>query len=80
MRDYTQSGSGKQIPLAFNPMAIPERRFALHLAYARLELLRHLSFEQVMANRVIAIGIRNLADAITRRGCTEISEHERFTL
>jgi len=73
MRHHTQSGSGKQIPLAFNPMAVPERWFALHLAYGRLELSRHLSFEQVMANRVIAIGVQNMADAITRRGCSETS-------
>ena len=61
---------GKQIPLAFNPMAIPERKSVLYMAYGRLELSRHLSFEQVMANRVIAIGVRNMADAITRRGCS----------
>ena len=70
MRHYTQSDPRKQIPLAFSPMAIPESRFALHLAYGRLELSRHLSFEQVMANHIIAIGVRNMADAITRRGCS----------
>ena len=70
MRHHTQSGLGKQIPLAFNPMAIHESKSVLYMAYGRLELSRHLSFEQVMANRVIAIGVRNMADAITRRGCS----------
>jgi hypothetical protein len=67
MRHYTQSGSGKQIPLAFNPMASLDSASELRRAYTRLELSRRLTFEQVMANRVYAIGVRNLADAIVRR-------------
>jgi hypothetical protein len=67
MRHHTQSGSGKQIPLALNLMASPEITSVLRTAYTRLELSRRLSFEQVMADRVYAIGVRNLADAIVRR-------------
>ena len=68
MRRHTQSGSGKQIPLAFNLMATPESKSVLRTAYTRLELSRRLTFEQVMANSVYAIGVRNLAEAIVRRG------------
>jgi hypothetical protein len=67
MRHRTQSGSGKQIPLAFNPMASIDGKATLRSAYARLELSRRLSFEQVMSNRAYAIGVRNLADAMARR-------------
>ena len=68
MRHGTQSGSAKQIPLAFNPMAGLDGTSILRIAYTRLELSRRLSFEQVMSNRAYAIGVRNLADAIARRG------------
>jgi hypothetical protein len=68
MRHRSQSGSAKQIPLAFNPMASPDSASVLRTAYTRLELSRRLSFEQAMANRVYAIGVRNLADAMARRG------------
>ena len=68
MRHHAQSGSAKQIPLAFSLMGSPAPKSVLHAAYERLELSRRLSFEQVMANRVYAIGVRNLADAIARRG------------
>ena len=67
MRRHTQSGSAKQIPLALNLMAGPESTSVLQTAYRRLELSRHLTFEQAMSNRVYAIGVRNLADAIARR-------------
>jgi len=78
MRHHTQSGSGKQISLAFNPMAITDSKSVLYMAYGKLELSRHLSFEQVMSIRVIAIGVRNMADAITRREGGGI-EHEQST-
>ena len=67
MRHRTQSGSGKQIPLAFNPLASVDSKSVLRSAYTRLELSRRLSFEQVMSNRACAIGVRNLADAMARR-------------
>jgi len=73
MRKHTQSGLGKQIRLAFNPIAAPQRRSVVCLAYGRLELSRHLGFDPVMAKRVIAIGVRNMADAIALRGDTEKS-------
>ena len=68
MRRHTQFDSGKQIPLAFDLMAIPAGEPALLAAYRRLELSRRLSFKQVMSDRAYAIGVRNLADAIARRG------------
>ena len=73
MRHRTQSGSGKQIPLAFNPMASIDGKATLRSAYTRLELSRRLSFEQVMSNRAYAIGVRNLADAMARRRTSGIS-------
>jgi hypothetical protein len=67
MHRHTQSSSGKQIPLALDPMANPASEAALRKAYGRLELSRRLSFEQAMSIRACAIGIRNLAAAIARR-------------
>ena len=74
VRHNTQSGLGKRISLAFNPMTIPERRLALHLAYGRLELSRHLSFEQVMANGIIAIWV---IGAISGSGGPVAFRHQR---
>jgi hypothetical protein len=71
MRHHAQSGSGNQIPLAFNPMGTLDSTSVLRTAYTRLELSRRLSFEQVMSNRAYAIGVRNLADAIARRRFVE---------
>lgn len=68
MRHHTQFDSGKQIPLALDLTAIPASESALLAAYRRLELSRRLSFNQVMSDRAYAIGVRNLADAIARRG------------
>lgn len=67
MRHQIHTGSGKQIPLDLNLMAGPEIPSVLQAAYTRLELSRRLSFEQVMADRIYAIGVRNLAHAIVRR-------------
>ena len=71
MRRHTQSDCAKQIPLAFNPMAGLDGSSVLRTAYTRLELSRRLSFEQAMANRAYAIGVRNLADAMARRGLAQ---------
>jgi len=78
MRHRTQSGSGKQIPLAFNPTACLDSTSELRTAYTRLELSRRLSFEQVMSNRAYAIGVRNLADAMARRGACGNSTRNQF--
>ena len=78
MRHDTQSGSGKQIPLAFNPMAGLDSTSVLRSAYTRLELSRRFSFEQVMSNRAFAIGVRNLADAMARRGACGYSTKPQF--
>jgi hypothetical protein len=77
MRQRTQSGSANQIPLAFNPMASFDSTSVLRKAYTQLELSRRLSFEQVMANRACAIGVRNLADAIARRAARADSSRNR---
>jgi hypothetical protein len=68
MRRHTQFDSWQQIPLALGRMEIPASESALLKAYRRLDLSRRLSFKQVMSDRAYAIGVRNLADAITRRG------------
>jgi hypothetical protein len=78
MRHRTQSGSGKQIPLAFYPMANPDSTSVLRSAYTRLALSRRLSFEQVMSNHAYAIGVRNLADAIARRAACETSTRKQL--
>lgn len=48
-------------------MAHPEGTSALRMAYRQLELSRRLTFEQVMSDRALAIGVRNLAEAMARR-------------
>ena len=78
MRHRTQSGSGKQISLAFNPTASPDSASVLRSAYTRLELSRRLSFEQAMSNHAYAIGVRNLADAMARRGACAGSTGKQF--
>jgi hypothetical protein len=70
MRRHTQSGSGRQIPLAFGPMSGFGTKSVLRTAYTRLELSRRLTFEQVMSNRAYAIVVRNLADTIARQGAS----------
>ena len=78
MHHRTQSGSGQQIPFAFYPMASVDSASVLRTAYTRLQLSRRLSFEQAMSNRAYAIGVRNLADAITRRGTHASSTKKQF--
>jgi hypothetical protein len=79
MRHRTQSASGNQIPLAFNfPVAGLEGTSVLRAAYTRLALSRRLSFEQAMSNRTYAIGVRNLAEAIARRGTGATSKSQRI--
>jgi hypothetical protein len=78
MRHRIQSGSAKQIPLAFNPMAGVDSMSVLRTAYTRLELSRRLSFEQVMSNRAYAIGVRNLADAMARRSACASSTRKQL--
>lgn len=75
MRRHSRSRSVKQLPLAFNLMANPESKSVLRAAYRRLELSRHLTFEQVMSERAYEIGVRNLADAIVRRVFSGHSTH-----
>ena len=78
MRHRTQFGSGKQISLAFNPLAGLDSAAVLRTAYTRLELSRRLSFEQVMSNRACAIGVRNLAEAMARRGACLSATKKQF--
>ncbi len=59
-------------------MASLESASVLRTAYTRLELSRRLSFEQVMSNRAYAIGVRNLADAMARRGACGSSANKQF--
>jgi len=70
MHRDNHSGSWKQLPLALNLNADSESLSVLHAAYSRLKLSRRLTFEQVMTDRALAIGIRHLADAIARRRAT----------
>lgn len=67
MRRQPQTGPWKQLPLAFHSLADPESTSVLRAAYSRLKLARRLTFEQVMADRALAIGVRHLAHAIVRR-------------
>lgn len=74
MRRQPQAGPWKQLPLAFHSPADPESAPVLRAAYSRLKLARRLTFEQVMADRALAIGVRHLAHAIVRR---EVSGNAR---
>lgn len=67
MHHHNHSGSWKQLPLAFDPNADLESTSVLRTAYSRLKLARRLTFEQVMTDRALAIGVLHLADAIARR-------------
>jgi hypothetical protein len=66
MYGQTQRASGKQYQLAFDPNAMHANNMPLRLAYERLQLSRQFTFEQAMSVPIFAIGIRNLADAMTR--------------
>jgi hypothetical protein len=66
MYGQTQRESGKQCQLAFDPNAMHANKLPLRLAYERLQLSRQLTFEQAMSVPIFAIGIRNLADAMSR--------------
>jgi hypothetical protein len=77
MRRHHQAGSWEQLPLAFNPITNPEITSVLRVAYSRLKLSRRLSFEQVMSDRALAIGIRHLADAIAQRGRLQTIDKKR---
>jgi hypothetical protein len=66
MYGQTQRASGKQCQLAFDPNTMHANKLPLRLAYERLQLSRQLTFEQAMSVPIFAIGIRNLADAMTR--------------
>ena len=69
MYRLVQHASAKQLPLdlELDPAAQAARESALRAAYLRLRLSVHLSFEQVMSDPAYAIGIRNLAHAMTHR-------------
>jgi hypothetical protein len=67
MHRHARHISENQIPLDLEPTASPTGESAQRAAYKRLKLSRYLTFEQVMSNRALAIGIRNLAHAIALR-------------
>ena len=71
MQRNAQLHSDTQIALKPDSMDLPTIESALRAAYARLELSRHLGFEQAMADPAYAIAIRNLADALARRESAE---------
>jgi hypothetical protein len=71
MQRNAQLNADKQIALELDSMVLPTIESALRAAYARLELSRHLSFEQAMSDPAYAIAIRNLAEAIARRESAE---------
>jgi hypothetical protein len=57
-----------QLPLALEPAANSSGESALRAAYRRLPIAHRLSYEQAMSRAAYAIGIRNLAEALARRG------------
>jgi hypothetical protein len=69
MHRHVQNASARQLPLDLDvdPAAQLARESALRAAYLRLQLSLHLSFEQMMSDPAYAIGIRNLAHAMSQR-------------
>lgn len=69
MHGHPQNACAKQLPLDLDvdPAAQAARESALRAAYLRLQLSLRLSFEQVMSDPSYAIGIRNLAHAMSQR-------------
>jgi len=69
MQRYARNAGARQLPLDLDadPAAQAARESALRAAYLRLQLSLHLSFEQVMSDPAYAIGIRNLAHAMSQR-------------
>ena len=80
MHRHAQRVFEKQIPLNLEPTANPTGELTLRAAYKLMELSRYLHFEQVMSNPALAIGTRNLADAIARRGPLEAPLKRTLTI
>ena len=72
MHRHARNACATQLPLDLDadPAAQTARESALRAAYLRLQLSLHLSFEQVMSDPAYAIGIRNLAHAMSQRRST----------
>ena len=77
MNRHVEQVSERQHQLALDSISSGASHAPLRTAYARLQMSRQLTFEQAMSIPVFAIGIRNLADAMTRSAKTHSSRYER---
>jgi hypothetical protein len=75
MYPQAQHVSNNQHQLAFNLDSFHASHSPLRAAYERLQLSRQLTLEQAMSIPIFAIGIWNLAEAMTR---TARSRQVRF--
>lgn len=60
-----------QLPLALDPPDGPQSESALRIQYRRMQISHRMTFAQAMSDIAIAICIRNLAEAATRRQPTQ---------
>ena len=56
-----------QLPLGLGTGSDVDGEARLRTAFGRLDISRRMSYEQAMADRACAIGIRNFAEAVERR-------------
>ncbi len=69
MHRHAQRASEKQIPLRLGPGANPADESALREAFDRTSYVAsHMSLERALQHPLIAIGLKNCAEAITEKG------------
>lgn len=69
MHRHVQRASEKQIPLKLGPVADPADESALREAFDRTRYVAlHMSLERALQHPLIAIGLRNCAEAISEKG------------
>jgi hypothetical protein len=69
MHRHSPRASEKQIPLKLGPVGEPADESALREAFDRTNYIAsHMSLERALQHPLIAIGLRNCAEAITGKG------------
>ena len=69
MHRHAQHACEKQIPLKLGPVAAPADESVLRQAFDRTRYVAlHMSLERALQHPLIAMGLRNCAEAITEKG------------